>query len=78
MIADTTGAEISDVKKIIADKESSDNSDRVFKLDFNLKPRKYYRTESYYLVIAESIDDVKKEEFTIDIAEDFGELNFFD
>lgn len=75
---DSTGAEISDVKKIIADKESSDNSDRVFKLDFNLKPRKYYRTESYYLVIAESIDDVKKEEFTIDIAEDFGELNFFD
>lgn len=76
---DSTGYEISDVKKIIADKENSENSDRVFRLDFNLKPRKYYRTEVYYLVIAnDGTNDIKKEEFTIDIAEDFKELNFFE
>jgi hypothetical protein len=67
---DSSGAQISDTQKIIADKTSANNNDRAFRCSFNLKSQRYDKTASYYLVIADETGKQmpQKEEFHIDIA----------
>lgn len=50
---DSNGNVISDVQKLIADKESSNDTERTFKLKFNLKALEFKNTEDYYLNITE-------------------------
>lgn len=76
---DENEEKISDEVRIIADKDTSDDQDRVFNVRFNLKAGKYDNKKSYHLVILEESGRVlpKKIEFTIDIPFATGEYDFF-
>lgn len=76
---DSTGKQISDTQKIIADKTSENSQDRTFRCAFNLKSLSYSNTETYYLVIADEsgLTLPQREEFQIDIAFAVDEFNFF-
>jgi len=75
---DSSGKQISDITKIIADKTSDNGQERTFRCSFNLKSQNYDNKEIYYLVIAD--EDglvVSREEFQIDIAFAVEEFDFF-
>lgn len=76
---DSTGKQISDTQKIIADKTSDNSADRTFRLSFNLKSQSYNKAEPYYLMIAEESGLLlpQREEFHIDIAFAVDEFDFF-
>ena len=69
-MADVTGVAVSDKKTIIADKTSTNGSDRVFRTRFTLKSVEFKKTDTYYLTIIDkdTSNVVDKIEFTIDIA----------
>lgn len=75
---DSTGKQVSDAPRIIADKTDETAENRTFRVSFNLKSRKYDNTETYYLVI-EGEDGlvISREEFQIDIAFAVDEFDFF-
>ena len=75
---DSIGKVISDTVKLIADKTSDNEQERIFRNNFNLKSLKYSNTEKYYLVIADENGlQVQREEFQIDIAFATEEFDFF-
>ena len=75
---DSSGKQISDIAKIIADKTSDNGQERTFRCSFNLKSLKYDSKEIYYLVIADADGlVVSREEFQIDIAFAVDEFDFF-
>ena len=76
---DEYGKQISDTQKLIADKTSPNNQDRIFRCRFNLKQLKYASKAPYYLVIADEQGLMlpKREEFQIDIAFAIDEFDFF-
>lgn len=76
---DDSGTQISDVQKIIADKTTTNNSERTFRCNFNLKSLKYDKKATYYLVIADEqgLQMPQREEFQIDIAFAVEEFDFF-
>lgn len=76
---DSSGKQISDTQRIVADKTSSAAQDRTFQCTFNLKSLSYSNTATYYLVIAEEsgLTLPQREEFQIDIAFAVDEFNFF-
>lgn len=75
---DSSGKQISDIQKIIADKTSDNGQERTFRCSFNLKSLKYDSKEIYYLVIADENGlVVSREEFQIDIAFAVDEFDFF-
>lgn len=75
---DSSGKQISDIQKIIADKTSANGQERTFRCSFNLKSLKYDSKEIYYLVIADENGlVVSREEFQIDIAFAVDEFDFF-
>ena len=75
---DSNGKVISDTVKLIADKTSDNEQERIFRNNFNLKSLKYSNTEKYYLVIADENGlQVQREEFQIDIAFATEEFDFF-
>lgn len=78
-ITDASGNKVSDVQKIIADKESQVTKEREFKVTFNLKSQAYSNKDTYYLVIADSSNSEVpvKEEIQIDIAMAFEGLDLF-
>lgn len=78
-IIDVNGNKVSDIQKIIADKESQVTKEREFKVTFNLKPQAYSNKDTYYLVIADSsnLEVPVKEEMQIDIAMAFEGLDLF-
>lgn len=65
---------VSDRQTIIADRTSSNASERVFRVRFNLKAGSYNRNKLYRLVITNGTDVPEEIEFHIDIAmaDDFG------
>ena len=65
---------VSDRQTIIADRTSSNASERVFRVRFNLKAGSYDRNKLYRLVITNGTDLPEEIEFHIDIAmaDDFG------
>ena len=66
---DSTGLQVSDVQKIIADRTSVNDQNRTFRCSFNLKSLKFSNTEVYSLVIEDENGlQVNKIEFQIDIA----------
>jgi len=71
---DDEGVPVSDFQTVIADRTSSNASDRVFRVRFTLKQMKYNRNKIYRLVIANDTDAPEEAEFRIDIAfaDDFG------
>lgn len=71
--ADEEGTLISDRKTVIADRREESASERVFRLQFHLKPGVYDRKKSYRLIIAGDTER-SETEFCIDIAfaDDFG------
>ncbi len=71
---DEVGAPISAFQPVIADRTSSNASDRVFRVRFALKQKQYDRNQIYRLVIANDTDAPEEVEFRIDIAfaDDFG------
>lgn len=73
-MTDDEGVMISDRQTIIADKTSSNASERVFRVRFNLKAGAYDKNKIYRLVIANETDVPEEVEFHIDIAfaDDFG------
>lgn len=75
---DGAGNPISDRVKIIADKTSSNEKDRIFRVAFNLKSQKYSNAEIYYLVIENEngLELPRKEEFQIDIAFAMDDFDF--
>ena len=76
---DTNEKQVSDTAKIIADKTSANEQERIFRCNFNLKSLKYDNRASYYLVIADEsgLQMPVKEEFQIDIAFAVDEFDFF-
>lgn len=69
-MCDASGEIVSDKKTVIADKTSSNGSERVFRTRFTLKSVDFKKTDIYYLTIAEKESNsiIEKIEFTIDIA----------
>ncbi|MBQ9009877.1 MAG: BREX-1 system phosphatase PglZ type A, partial [Clostridia bacterium] len=69
-MADAGGMAVSDKKTIIADRTSSNGTDRVFRTRFTLRSMEFRKTETYYLTIVEKETGsiVDRIEFTIDIA----------
>lgn len=69
-MSDVAGKAVSDRQTIIADKTSTNGSERVFRTRFTLKSMEFKKTETYYLTIAEkgTTNVVDRIEFTIDIA----------
>ena len=65
---------VSDRQTLIADRTSSNASERVFRVRFNLKAGSYERNKLYRLVITNGMDVPEEIEFHIDIAmaDDFG------
>lgn len=65
---------VSDTQTVIADRTSSNASDRVFRVRFTLKQMKFTKNKIYRLVIASDTDVPEEIEFRIDIAfaDDFG------
>ena len=76
---DSSGKQISDTQKIIADRTGEAVQDRTFRCTFNLKPLTFSNTETYYLVIAEEsgLTLPQREEFQIHIAFAVDDFNFF-
>ncbi|MDY3006014.1 BREX-1 system phosphatase PglZ type A [Anaerococcus porci] len=76
---DEYGEKISDEVRIIADKNTDNEQDRVFNVTFNLKTGKYDNKKAYNLVIYEESNQIppKKIEFVIDIPFATGEYDFF-
>ena len=79
-MADSNGNTISDIQTVIADKTSTNDTDRVFRLRFTLKGLEYKNTDIYHLVIVdkESAAIIEQIEFSIDIAflNDFDDFDF--
>ena len=71
---DDEGISVSDTQTVIADRTSSNASDRVFRVRFTLKQMKFTKNKIYRLVIANDTDVPEEFEFRIDIAfaDDFG------
>jgi len=71
---DNEGVTISDKQTVIADRTSSNASERVFRVRFTLKSIAFDRSKIYRLVIANDTDAPEEIEFRIDIAfaDDFG------
>ena len=69
-MADASGKAVSDKKTVIADKTSTNGSDRVFRIRFTLKSMEFKKTDFYYLTIVEKekTNVTDRIEFTIDIA----------
>lgn len=69
-MADASGKAVSDKKTVIADKTSTNGSDRVFRTRFTLKSMDFKKTDSYYLTVVEkgTTNVTDRVEFTIDIA----------
>ena len=67
---------VSDVQRIVADKDSPEAPDRQFRCRYNLKSQKYDANRRFYLIVTdENQNEVLKEEFQIDIpfaVDDFG------
>ena len=75
---DTNGVPVSDIVKLIADKTSENEQERIYRCSFNLKSRKYSAADDYYLVIAdENGMQVTRENFQIDIAFAVDDFDFF-
>ena len=75
---DANGASVSDIVKLIADKTSENEQERIYRCSFNLKSRKYSAADDYYLVIAdENGMQVTRENFQIDIAFAVDDFDFF-
>ncbi len=76
---DEYGEKVSDEVRIIADKNTDNEQDRVFNETFNLKAGKYDNRKTYNLVIYEESGQIlpKKIEFVIDIPFATGEYDFF-
>ena len=75
---DANGAPVSDLVKLIADKTSDNEQERIYRCSFNLKSRKYSAADDYYLVIAdENGMQVTRENFQIDIAFAVDDFDFF-
>ena len=73
-MTDDEGVVISDRQTIIADRTSTNASERVFRVRFNLKAGAYNKNKIYRLIIANGTDVPEEIEFHIDIAfaDDFG------
>lgn len=73
-MANDAGVVISDRQTIIADRTSTNASERVYRVRFNLKAGVYDKNKIYRLVIANDTDVPEEAEFHIDIAfaDDFG------
>lgn len=73
-MTDDEGMVISDRQTIIADRTSTNASERVFRVRFNLKAGAYNKNKIYRLIIANDTDVPEEIEFHIDIAfaDDFG------
>jgi len=73
-MTDEEGTLVSDRQTIIADRTSTNASERVFRVRFNLKAGVYDKSKIYRLIIANDTDVPNEEEFHIDIAfaDDFG------
>jgi len=71
---DDLGVPVSDTQTVIADRSSSNASERVFRVKFTLKQMQFNRNKIYRLVIANDTDVPEEFEFSIDIvfADDFG------
>ena len=76
---DEYGEKVSDEVRIIADKNTDNQQDRVFNVKFNLKAGKYDNKKTYNLIIYEESGQIlpKKIEFVIDIPFAIGEYDFF-
>ena len=75
---DDNGVPVSDIVKLIADKISSNEQERIFKCRFNLKARKYNAVDDYYLVITDAHGmQVTRENFHIDIPFSMDGFDFF-
>lgn len=72
--ADDEGKPVSDFQTVIADRTSSNASERVFRVRFALKQMAFSRDKIYQLYITNGTDVPEKVEFHIDIAfaDDFG------
>ena len=70
---------ISDVQRIIADRTSLDNPQRVYRVTFHLKGGNYEQHHDIYLVIrnAETNEVTLRESMQVDIAFEQGALDFF-
>lgn len=77
--ADVHGEKVSDEVRIIADKNTGNEQDRVFNVTFNLKAGKYDNKETYNLLVFEESNRIlpKKIEFVIDIPFATDEFDFF-
>ncbi|MDE8220864.1 BREX-1 system phosphatase PglZ type A [Erysipelothrix rhusiopathiae] len=77
--ADAHGEKVSDEVRIIADKNTGNEQDRVFNVTFNLKAGKYDNKETYNLLVFEESNRIlpKKIEFVIDIPFAIDEFDFF-
>lgn len=75
---DGEGTRVSDSQRIVADKTSVSNQERTFRVNFNLKSRKYSNKERYYLVIADEsgLQLPQRETFQIDIAFAIDDFDF--
>lgn len=73
-MTDDAGVLISDRQTVIADRTSTNASERVFRVRFSLKAGAYDKNKTYRLVIANGTDVPEEVEFHIDIAfaDDFG------
>lgn len=76
---DPHGEKVSDEVRIIADKNTGNEQDRVFNVTFNLKVGKYDNKETYNLLVFEESNRIlpKKIEFVIDIPFATDEFDFF-
>lgn len=72
--ADDEGVPVSDYQMVIANRTSTNASERVFRERFTLKPKQYKKDKVYHLIIANDTDPPQEVEFRIDIlfADDFG------
>jgi hypothetical protein len=71
---DDMGVPVSDTQTVIADRISSNASERVFRERFALKQMQFDKNKTYRLIIANDTDVPEEIEFHIDIAfaDDFG------
>jgi uncharacterized protein (TIGR02687 family) len=71
---DDVGIPVSDSQMVIADRTSSNASERVYRVRFTLKQMQFDKNKIYRLVIANETDVPEEVEFRIDIAfaDDFG------
>jgi uncharacterized protein (TIGR02687 family) len=71
---DDSGTPVSDTQTVIADRTSSNASERVFRVRFTLKSMQFNRNKLYRLIIANDTEVPEDIEFRIDIAlaDDFG------